>query len=101
MVLFGGGCGRPLVVGRRFLCLSAPSGAEGLANVCEQRLAGTSSRPRTELVAWRLDWGSSPSCRRAAVEVEEDRGEQRLIEPVPEQAVHVPGAELLEARCIR
>ena len=35
------------------------------------------------------------------VEVEEDRGEQRLIEPVPEQAVHVPGAELLEARCIR
>jgi hypothetical protein len=35
------------------------------------------------------------------VEVEEDGREQRLIEPVPEQAVYVPGAEFFEARFIR
>jgi hypothetical protein len=35
------------------------------------------------------------------VEVEENRGEQRLILPVFEQAVHVPGAELFEAWFIR
>jgi hypothetical protein len=35
------------------------------------------------------------------VEIEEDRKEQRLIEPVPEQAVHVPGAELFETWFVR